>query len=77
MEHKVGESIYDFFHNDDNMAMLQKLAALGLHTKGDKVEDKVGKLSGHTFLFTGTLPTLKRSDAEKLAEDNGGKLFLL
>jgi len=26
-------------------------------------------------LFTGTLPTLKRSDAEKLAEDNGGKLL--
>ena len=72
---KVSESIYDFFHNNDNMVMLQKLAAIGLNTKGDKVEDKRGKLSGQTFLFTGTLPTLKRSDAEKLAEDNGGKLL--
>ena len=72
---KVGESIYDFFHNNDNIAMLQKLAGIGLNTKGDKVEDKIGKLSGQTFLFTGTLPTLKRSDAEKLAEDNGGKLL--
>jgi DNA ligase (NAD+) len=72
---KVGESIYDFFHNNDNIAMLQKLAGLGLNIKGDKVEEKIGKFSGQTFLFTGTLPTLKRSDAEKLAEDNGGKLL--
>jgi len=72
---KVGESIYDFFHNTDNIAMLQKLAGIGLNIKGDKVEKKTGKLSGQTFLFTGTLPTLKRSDAEKLAEDNGGKLL--
>jgi DNA ligase (NAD+) len=72
---KVGESIYDFFHNNDNIAMLQELAGIGLNTKGDKVEDKIGKLSGQTFLFTGTLPTLKRNDAEKLAEDNGGKLL--
>ena len=72
---KVGESIYEFFHNSDNIKMLTTLAAIGLNTKGDKVEDKVGKLSGQTFLFTGTLPTLKRSEAEKLAEDNGGKLL--
>ena len=72
---KVGESIYDFFHNSDNITMLQKLAAIGLNMKGEKVEDKIGILSGYTFLFTGTLPTLRRSDAEKLAEDNGGKLL--
>lgn len=72
---KVGESIYNFFHNSDNIKMLTTLAAIGLNIKGDKVEDKIGKLTGQTFLFTGTLPTLKRSDAEKLAEDNGGKLL--
>ena len=72
---KVGESIYEFFHNDDNIKMLTTLAGIGLNTNGDKVENKNGALSGQTFLFTGTLPTLKRSDAEKLAEDNGGKLL--
>ena len=72
---KVGESIYEFFHNEDNIKMLKTLTAIGLNEKGDKAEEKTGKLSGQTFLFTGTLPTLKRSDAEKLAEDNGGKLL--
>ena len=34
-----------------------------------------GNLKGQTFLFTGTLPTLKRSDAEAMAEENGGQLL--
>ena len=72
---KVAESVYDFFHNEDNTKIIEELAAKGLNTKGDKSEPVTGKLSGSTFLFTGTLPTLKRSDAEKLAEDNGGKLL--
>ncbi|HSN07616.1 MAG TPA: NAD-dependent DNA ligase LigA [Hanamia sp.] len=72
---KVAESVFDFFHNEDNIKMLEELAGKGLNTKGDKSEPLSGKLSGYTFLFTGTLPTLKRSAAEKMAEENGGKLL--
>lgn len=72
---KVAESIYDFFHNEDNLRMLEDLAAKGINIKGDKTKMVAGKFTGNTFLFTGTLPTLKRNDAEKLAEDNGGKLL--
>ena len=72
---KVAESVFDFFHNEDNTRILEELAAKGLNMKGDKSEPVTGKLSGSTFLFTGTLPTLKRNEAEKLAEDNGGKLL--
>ena len=72
---KVGESIYEFFHNDDNVAMLNTLKRIGINMKGNKAESKTGKLTGKTFLFTGTLPTLKRNDAERLAEENGGRLL--
>jgi DNA ligase (NAD+) len=41
--------------------------------KKDKVE--AGGLAGQTFLFTGTLPTLKRSEAEAMAEAQGGKIL--
>ena len=33
-----------------------------------------GNLGGLSFLFTGTMPTLKRSDAEAMVEKNGGKI---
>jgi DNA ligase (NAD+) len=72
---KAGESIFEFFHNDDNIAIIKNLGDIGLNLNGDKVEKKEGAFSGNTFLFTGTLPTLKRSDAEKLVEDNGGSLL--
>ena len=32
-------------------------------------------LSQQTFLFTGTLPTLKRSEAEEMVEQNGGQIL--
>lgn len=72
---KVAESIYAFFHNEDNIEMLKDLEAKGINIKGNKQEEIEGKLTGKTFLFTGTMPGLKRSDAEKIAEDNGGKLL--
>ncbi len=72
---KVAESVFNFFHNADNIKMLKELAGKGININGDKTETAIGKLSGLTFLFTGTLPTLKRSAAEKMAEDNGGKLL--
>ena len=34
---------------------------------------KSDKLSGLTFVITGTLPTLKRDQAKDLIEQNGGK----
>jgi DNA ligase (NAD+) len=73
---KVAGSIYQFFHNDDNIRMLKELESLGLTLKSSRKSsmDK-GNLGGQTFLFTGTLPTLKRSDAEAMVEAQGGKLL--
>ncbi len=73
---KVAGSIYEFFHNDDNIAILNELEALGLSLKNDrKSQSEKGNLGGQTFLFTGTLPTLKRSDAETMVEEQGGKIL--
>lgn len=70
---KVAKSIVDFFSDAQNIQLLQKLEALGLDLKNQKKAAPVGStLSGQTFLFTGTLPTLKRSAAEQMAADLGG-----
>jgi DNA ligase (NAD+) len=73
---KVANSIYQFFHNDDNILMLQKLESLGVQLANKKrtsITESI--LDGQTFLFTGTLPTLKRTEAEEMVEQNGGKLL--
>ncbi len=70
---KVAKSIHHFFSNEQNIRMLETLEQLGLQLKNTKKEAVVsGGLSGQTFLFTGTLSKLKRSDAEALAESKGG-----
>jgi DNA ligase (NAD+) len=72
---KVAGSVHHFFSSPQNIAMLEELEALGLHLKNQKKElASDGNLGGLTFLFTGTLPTLNRSDAEAMAEANGGKI---
>ncbi len=72
---KVSESIFEFFSNTDNLKMLEELRATGLSFKGEKRKQTVGILDGNTFIFTGTLPTLKRNEAEKMAEEKGGKIL--
>ncbi|GAB3414299.1 NAD-dependent DNA ligase LigA [Niabella aquatica] len=73
---KVAGSIVHFFSNDDNICMLKELEALGIEMNNSKNQmHDGGALEGVTFLFTGTLPTLKRSEAEALAEAKGGKIL--
>ena len=72
---KVASSIVQFFANDDNIVILRKLEELGLRLQNDKKQyASGGNLQGLTFLFTGTLVQLKRSEAEELVEKNGGSI---
>jgi len=71
---KVAQSIYEFFQNSSNLEMMEELRELGVNTIREKKKTSQGKLSGKTFLFTGSL-NMKRSDAEKLVEENGGEIL--
>jgi len=72
---KVGKTVYDFFHNKNNLHLLQQLEKLGVQLKNEKKELVTGgNLSGQTFIFTGTLAKLKRSEAEAMVEKNGGSI---
>ena len=73
---KVANSVYTFFKNDDNIAMLKELEALGLQLSNTKKELATeGNLKDLSFLFTGTLIKLKRSEAEELVEGGGGTIL--
>lgn len=73
---KVAGSIHHFFSNKKNIALLKELIGCGLQLKNQKKElSSSGNLKEQTFLFTGTLPTLKRSEAEAMVEENGGQIL--
>ncbi|MBC7887883.1 MAG: NAD-dependent DNA ligase LigA [Ferruginibacter sp.] len=73
---KVAGSVYRFFHDADNLRMLEDLEQLGISLKNQKKQANISNsLSGQAFLFTGSLVQLKRSDAEEMVEKNGGKIL--
>ncbi len=73
---KVATSVHTFFINEQNLEMLQQLEALGVEMSNKKNAAVVqGGLTEQTFLFTGTLAKLKRSEAEEMVEEHGGKLL--
>lgn len=73
---KVAKTVYGFFHNKENIHLLKELEKLGVQLKNEKKDlVKGGNLSGQSFLFTGTLAKLKRSEAETLVEANGGTIL--
>ncbi|MBS1511155.1 MAG: NAD-dependent DNA ligase LigA [Bacteroidetes bacterium] len=72
---KVAKSIHAFFNDSENIKILQQLEQLGVQLKNEQKSIPAGgSLLGKTFLFTGTLNKLKRSEAEGLAEQNGGRV---
>lgn len=73
---KVAGSIRQFFSNSDNIKMLHALEKLGLTLRNEKKDThSTGNLTGKTFLFTGTLSKLKRSEVEEMVRANGGQIL--
>ncbi|GAA4310709.1 NAD-dependent DNA ligase LigA [Compostibacter hankyongensis] len=74
---KVAGSVIEFFSNPDNRHILKQLETLGLNISRDtpRSDPASHQLEGQTFLFTGTLARLKRSEAEAMVEQMGGKIL--
>ena len=72
---KVAKSIYQYFHEAKNIALIKELEAMGLNMIQTNTTAIDGNLSGLNFLFTGTLTQLKRSEAEAMVEARGGHIL--
>lgn len=74
---KVAANIVAFFAEPKNRAIIAKLKELGVNTQQHEDAKRIerGKLSGFTFLFTGSLQQFSRDKAHELVEQNGGKLL--
>jgi len=66
----VSESIYEYFQDKSNLYFIDKLIKNGVSVFYEK---KVNfKLSGKTFVVTGTLKTMDRNEIKKKIIENGG-----
>lgn len=68
----VAASVLEFFASEPGRRILTKLGALGIDPQGTVVA--AGGFTGKTFVLTGTLPTLKREEAEQRILAAGGKV---
>lgn len=68
----VAESIFNFFHNTNNIYFIDKLLKNGVTIFQEKTKNL--KLSGKTFVLTGTLSSLSREEAKKKVINSGGKI---
>ena len=68
----LAQSVCTAMREPHRIALINRLKELGLNMNysEQKVSDK---LSGMTFVLTGTLPTLKRDEAKEMIEKRGGK----
>ena len=72
----VARRIRDFLDEKHNLEVIQELEALGVHwadTDPMQVSDD-GRLTGKTFVITGTLPNMTRDEAKAIIQKEGGKV---
>ncbi|HOK18721.1 MAG TPA: NAD-dependent DNA ligase LigA [Caldisericia bacterium] len=72
---EIAQSLYLFFKEDKNRKLIEKLKNAGVNLKEKEEElEKEGVLKGKKFIFTGSLETMSRKDAEELVKNSGGEV---
>jgi DNA ligase (NAD+) len=73
---KLAESVYRFFHEPENLQLIERLQAAGLTMKTETAEQTRTPqvFAGKTFVLTGTLEGLTREQAADLITQRGGRV---
>ncbi len=71
----VAQSLRTFFDQAHNREVVEQLRACGVHWEESAPGARLDlPLAGHTYVITGTLPTLSRDQAQALLEEAGAKV---
>jgi DNA ligase (NAD+) len=68
----VAESIYNWFRDKHNLALLEKLEMAGIKIEVPKFSASSLKLQGKTFVLTGEMESLSREQAKERIRELGG-----
>ena len=77
MGEKTAASVISFFANQENKRIIQQILDAGVEIQNDLFARETPAdhpLSGKTLVLTGTLETLKRSEAKRCLEELGAKV---
>ena len=69
----VGQSVYSWFQNEQNRALIERLRQAGLNMQEEQ-KTVEGPLAGQTFLLTGRLSSMTRPAAEEAIVRLGGTI---
>lgn len=72
----LAASVYEFFHDDRNLELIERLRAAGVQLEMDASSTAAldERFVGKTFVLTGKLENYTRDEAAKLIEDRGGRV---
>ncbi len=70
----IAETVHQFFQSVPGKHVVKELKAVGINPKMEKPPASEQPLTGKTFVVTGTLPTMQRSEIEELITKLGGKV---
>ena len=70
----IAKSVFEYFHNDDNLEEINRLIKIGVNTQylGSESMEK-DEFVGKTFVLTGSLSNYSRDEASLIIEQYGGK----
>jgi len=70
----IASAVVEFFATPANRRLIQRLTKAGLNLEEPNAEPVGGALAGKSYVLTGTLPGLSRSEAASLIEGAGGRV---
>ncbi len=70
---RVAQSVQEYFSQAENIELIEELLANGVIVKPFESSKKPQKFVGQTFVFTGSLQTMSRDEAEDLVRQFGGE----
>ncbi len=71
---EVADSVYSYFHNKESLRIIDEIINAGVVVQDEIVNvSGIDRIKNKTFVFTGTLKSLSRNEAEELVEKSGGR----
>ncbi|EFK06689.1 DNA ligase (NAD(+)) [delta proteobacterium NaphS2] len=70
---QIAESVFNYFADPQNRALLERLFKAGVTPVSTRLKPADTPVAGKTFVLTGTLASVKRSEAKEMITQKGGK----